>query len=277
MISIGPTEAPTSHDAKKQECYDHRENYGTKLIPHRHFLRATDTPLHRRSAWRRAVGSVLHEACTPCLFPEYASFPTHSWHSSRVFYLAGHPTYRGRLARNGRYHAPMMTHNTKAAKNQRLRKLIKAQIYDKLPGSGFTRFFNCSSRIKRVYLSRGCGHRRYIMFMLCSSDTDLTDAQWAARFDRIFRRRTGFVTLDRLLKRLHTNKPELLMVLDRPEIPLHTNGSERDIRAFMSPNARSVAKTHAHSLDSPGACRDAFLGLRRTAAKLTGPSAHTLC
>ena len=39
-----------------------------------------------------------------------------------------------------------------------------------------------------------------------------------ARFDRIFRRRTGFVTLDRLLQRLHANKPELLMVLDRPEM-----------------------------------------------------------
>jgi hypothetical protein len=43
-------------------------------------------------------------------------------------------------------------------------------------------------------------------------------------------RRTGFVTLDRLLKRLHANKAELLMVLDRPETPLHTNGSENDIR-----------------------------------------------
>jgi len=40
-----------------------------------------------------------------------------------------------------------------------------------------------------------------------------------ARFDRIFRDRTGFATLDRLLARLHANKAELLMVLDRPEIP----------------------------------------------------------
>ena len=31
-----------------------------------------------------------------------------------------------------------------------------------------------------------------------------------ARFDRIFRRRTGFATLDRLLQRLHANKEELL-------------------------------------------------------------------
>src|SRR5918911_5144272 len=45
-----------------------------------------------------------------------------------------------------------------------------------------------------------------------------------ARFDRIFRRRTGYVVLDRLLARLHRRKAELLRVLQRPEIPLHTNG-----------------------------------------------------
>ncbi len=54
------------------------------------------------------------------------------------------------------------------------------------------------------------------------------------RFDRIFRRRTGFATLDRLLARLHANKAELLMVLKRPEIPLHTNGSENDIRCHVT-------------------------------------------
>jgi hypothetical protein len=51
-----------------------------------------------------------------------------------------------------------------------------------------------------------------------------------ARFDRIFGRRTGFATLDRLLQRLHANKDELLLVLDRPDVPLNTNGSERDLR-----------------------------------------------
>lgn len=85
-----------------------------------------------------------------------------------------------------------------------------------------------------------------------------------ARFDRIFCRRTGFATLDRLLKRLHANKPELLMVLDRPEIPLHTNGSENDIRCY-------VTKRHVsggtHSNDGRD-CRDAFLGLMKTCAKL---------
>jgi Transposase IS66 family len=85
-----------------------------------------------------------------------------------------------------------------------------------------------------------------------------------ARFDRIFHRRTGFVTLDRLLARLHANKPELLMVLDRPEIPLHTNGSERDIRLHVTKRKVSGGTRSADGRD----CRDAFLGLMRTAAKL---------
>jgi hypothetical protein len=45
---------------------------------------------------------------------------------------------------------------------------------------------------------------------------------------------TGMRTLDRLLARLHANKAELLMVLERPEIPLHTNGSENDIRCQVT-------------------------------------------
>ena len=53
-------------------------------------------------------------------------------------------------------------------------------------------------------------------------------------FDRIFLGKTGFVTLDRLLTRLHASKEELLMVLQRPEIPLHTNGSENDIRCQVT-------------------------------------------
>jgi hypothetical protein len=85
-----------------------------------------------------------------------------------------------------------------------------------------------------------------------------------ARFDRIFQRRTGFATLDRLLQRLHANKAELLMVLDRPDIPLHTNGSENDIRC-------QVTKRHISGgtrSDTGRDCRDAFLGLAKTCRKL---------
>jgi hypothetical protein len=84
-----------------------------------------------------------------------------------------------------------------------------------------------------------------------------------ARFDRIFRRRTGFVTLDRLLKRLHANKAELLMVLERPEIPLHTNGSENDLRCHVTRRKLSAGTRSDTGRD----CRDTFLGLAKTCAK----------
>jgi hypothetical protein len=85
-----------------------------------------------------------------------------------------------------------------------------------------------------------------------------------ARFDRIFRLRTGFVTLDRLLARLHANKAELLMVLDRPETPLNTNGSENDIRCQVTRRKVSAGTRSDLGRD----CRDAFLGLGKTCAKL---------
>src|SRR5205085_4851827 len=85
------------------------------------------------------------------------------------------------------------------------------------------------------------------------------------RFDRIFfAQRTGFVTLDRLLTRLHANKAELLMVLERPEIPLHTNGSENDIRCQVTKRKISAGTRSDLGRD----CRDAFLGLGKTCVKL---------
>jgi hypothetical protein len=89
-------------------------------------------------------------------------------------------------------------------------------------------------------------------------------AELKARFDRIFRRRTGFVMLDRLLARLHANKAELLMALERPEVPLHTNGSENDIRCQVT-RRRISAGTRS---DAGRDCRDAFLGLMKTCRKL---------
>jgi hypothetical protein len=89
-------------------------------------------------------------------------------------------------------------------------------------------------------------------------------ASLTARFDRIFTRQTGFVTLDRLLKRLHANKAELLKVLERPEIPLHTNGSENDIRCHVTKRKISGGTRSDLGRD----CRDGFLGLLKTCKKL---------
>lgn len=85
-----------------------------------------------------------------------------------------------------------------------------------------------------------------------------------ARFDRIFTRRTGFVMLDRLLARLYRRKPELLRVLERPEIPLHTNASENDIRACVTKR-----KISGGTMSEAGRnARDVMLGLMKTCRKL---------
>ena len=85
-----------------------------------------------------------------------------------------------------------------------------------------------------------------------------------ARFDRIFTRRTGYVVLDRLLARLHRRKAELLRVLERPEIPLHTNGSENDIRACVTKR-----KVSGGTMSQDGrTARDVLLGLMKTCRKL---------
>jgi hypothetical protein len=89
-------------------------------------------------------------------------------------------------------------------------------------------------------------------------------AELGRRFDALFTTRTGFVTLDRLLKRLHANKDELLVVLDRPEIPLNTNGSENDIRCQVTRRNISSGTRSENGRD----CRDSFLGLMKTCRKL---------
>ena len=85
----------------------------------------------------------------------------------------------------------------------------------------------------------------------------------AARFDAIFTTQTCFATLNRLLKRLHAKKADLLMVLERPSTPLHTNGSESDIGCHVTRRKVSGGTRSDQGRD----CRDAFLGLMKTCAK----------
>jgi Transposase IS66 family len=93
--------------------------------------------------------------------------------------------------------------------------------------------------------------------------TPATAAELETRFDAIFTSRTGFTLLDRQLKRLNALKADLLMVLERPDVPLHTNGSENDIRTHVT--RRKVSGGTRSDLGRD--CRDAFLGLMKTCAK----------
>jgi hypothetical protein len=55
------------------------------------------------------------------------------------------------------------------------------------------------------------------------------------------------------------------MVLERPEIPLHTNGSETDLRDFVKKRKVSGGTRS----DEGRQCRDSFASLKKTCRKLT--------
>ncbi|MCZ6803380.1 MAG: transposase [Proteobacteria bacterium] len=83
------------------------------------------------------------------------------------------------------------------------------------------------------------------------------------RFDAIFTQKTRYELLNQALKRIHKNKSELLLVLERPEIPLHTNGSERDIRDYVKKK-----KVSGGTRSTTGRrCRDTFASLKKTCRK----------
>jgi len=86
----------------------------------------------------------------------------------------------------------------------------------------------------------------------------------AQRFDTLFSQKTRYQTLNQLLRRLHQNKAELLLVLERPDIPLHTNGSERDIRDYVK--KRKVSGGTRSEVGRQ--CRDTFISLKKTCRKL---------
>lgn len=99
-------------------------------------------------------------------------------------------------------------------------------------------------------------------FKLLPSPHEVASLQ--ARFDVLFKQSTGYYTLDDLLLRLHRHKSELLLVLRRPDIPLHTNGSETDIRDFVK--KRKVSGGTRSELGRQ--CRDTFASLKKTCRKL---------
>lgn len=86
----------------------------------------------------------------------------------------------------------------------------------------------------------------------------------AQRFDVIFSQKTRYQGLNELLRRLRQNKAELLLVLQRPEIPLHTNDSERDIRDYVKKRKVSGGTRS----DTGRRCRDTFISLKKTCRKL---------
>ncbi len=60
------------------------------------------------------------------------------------------------------------------------------------------------------------------------------------------------------------HKDELLRVLDAPQVPLHTNAAENDIREYVT--RRKISGGTRHELGRRA--RDTFTGLKKTCRKL---------
>ena len=85
-----------------------------------------------------------------------------------------------------------------------------------------------------------------------------------ADFDKLFNTETCYASLNDVLKRIHANKSELLLVLERPEIPLHNNLSESDIREYVKKRKISGSTRSENGRK----CRDTFASLKKTSRKL---------
>jgi hypothetical protein len=87
--------------------------------------------------------------------------------------------------------------------------------------------------------------------------------QLDARFDKLCATHTCFASLNKALQRLHRNKAELLLVLQRPDIPLHNNLSERDIRDYVKKRKISGSTRS----EQGRRCRDTFASIKKTCRK----------
>jgi hypothetical protein len=83
-------------------------------------------------------------------------------------------------------------------------------------------------------------------------------------FDEIFTQTTASALLNAALKRINNNKSELLLVLERPDIPLHNNGAENAIREYVKKRKISGSTRS----ESGRQCRDTFTSLKKTCRKL---------
>ena len=91
-----------------------------------------------------------------------------------------------------------------------------------------------------------------------------TKQRLEAKFDQIFTMKTSSAILNQALRRLYNNKSELLLVLERPETPLHNNVAENAIREYVKKRKISGGTRS----ETGRKCRDTFTSLKKTCRKL---------
>jgi hypothetical protein len=81
-----------------------------------------------------------------------------------------------------------------------------------------------------------------------------------AQFDALCAERTGYPSVDGVLKEMQAHRADLLRVLGRPEVPLHNNVSEGHIREYVT---RRKVSGGTRS-EAGRRCRDTFASLKKT-------------
>jgi hypothetical protein len=89
-------------------------------------------------------------------------------------------------------------------------------------------------------------------------------ADLEARFDALCAQRTGFPSIDGVLKGMGAHRASLLRVLDRPAVPLHTNLSEGHLRDYVK--KRKISGSTRSELGRQA--RDTFASLKKTCREL---------
>ena len=85
-----------------------------------------------------------------------------------------------------------------------------------------------------------------------------------ARFEALCSQKTVYPSINQVLKDMHEHQADLLRVLERPEVPLHNNASESDIRDYVKKRKISGGTRS----DDGRRCRDTFASLKKTCRKL---------
>ena len=83
-------------------------------------------------------------------------------------------------------------------------------------------------------------------------------------FDKVFQRTDLSPALNELLRQTYSRRQGLLQILDNPQVPLHNNDCERDIRQYVK--RRMISSTTRS--ESGRKARDTFLSLKKTCQKL---------
>jgi hypothetical protein len=85
-----------------------------------------------------------------------------------------------------------------------------------------------------------------------------------ARFDALCGQQTGYPRINAALREMRDHRADLLRALERPEVPLHNNAAESDIREYVKKRKISGSTRS----DAGRRCRDTFTSLKKTCRKL---------